>query len=101
MSSEGLRTKSRDACTVVIEALMSGLRVKIGDYIYVYDSDQNEVFIVGKTSSGEEVLFRIDTLTLNGFIRIVHKEFSDEELLALVSQLTLRRLSCETVKYRS
>lgn len=100
MTSEGLRTKSRDACTVVIEALMSGLRVKIGDYTYVYDPDQNEVFIVGKTSSGEEVLLRTDTLTLNGFIKMVHKEFSDEELLALVGQLTLRRLGYGTAKYR-
>ena len=84
-------SKLLDPCVPVMKALMTGLRVDIGDYTYQYDPDEEEVFIVGKTSSGEEVFLRTETLSLNGFIRMVHRELTEGQRIAVVSQLSLLR----------
>jgi len=82
-------SKLLDPCVPVMKALIVGLRVDIGDYTYQYDPDEEEVFIVGKTSSGEEVFLRTETLSLNGFIRMVHRELTEGQRIAVVSQLSL------------
>jgi len=84
-------SKLLDPCVPIMKALMAGLRVDIGNYTYQYDPNEEEVFIVGKTSSGEEVFLRTETLSLNGFIRMVHRELTEGQRIATVAKLSLLR----------
>ena len=84
-------SKLLDAYVLVMKALMAGLRVDIGDYTYQYDPHEEEVFIVGKTSTGEEVFLRTETLSLNGFIKMVHQELTEGQRIATIAKLSLLR----------
>jgi len=81
-----------DPTLIVLKALFAGLRVKVGEYEFCYEPEEEEVFIVGKTFSGDEVLLRTgETLSLNGFIKMVHRELTEGERMGLVAQLGLLR----------
>ncbi len=81
----------QDPTLIVFKALFKGLDVKIGDHVFTYEPQEDEFFIKAKNSRDEDVLLRTDGITLNGFVRMVHRELTEGERIKLVAQLGLMK----------
>ena len=79
-----IRSKELDSVVIVIKALFMGLEVKVGDYTFTYNKDTDSINIKTK-----DLCLSGDLITLNNFIKIIHKEITEEEVTRLIDSMTV------------
>jgi len=79
-----IRSKELDSVVIVIKALFMGLEVKVGDYTFIYNKDTDSINIKTK-----DLCLSGDLITLNNFIKIIHKEITEEEVTRLIDSMTV------------